>query len=352
MNDKKALPSGRDIPTAMLPFDEANMFLREVGNSSRRTRQTYTSALRMFADWLQTQAKNTPYPLEAAWPLSPTPLTNSHVTEFRNWLLAHRSQTTANTYMAAVLGYLHYLNSTDTCPEGIHLSKLMEKRRRRKDRNMAAAIADKDEIRQGIPEIVHYYNSLVLPPENDKYNRRLSILRNRAFVNVLYSTAARLSEVLALTRSQVQHGRLSTATITGKGNRPRTVHFLDYAQEAIRVYLNERTDDNPALFISHSRNGRNARLSQFGAHKVIKAGVVAMGLDESLSAHDFRHYRATQLLRDGVPLEVLQEYLGHEDISTTRGIYAPVLGVGIVRQWLERAQEDEAIKSKNEGEGG
>jgi site-specific recombinase XerD len=68
---------------------------------------------------------------------------------------------------------------------------------------------------------------------------------------------------------------------------------------------------------------------------VVKKAVRALGLHESLSAHDFRHYRATQLLREGMPIEVVQEFLGHTDISTTRGIYAPVLGVQVVSEWLD-----------------
>ncbi|MCP4288454.1 MAG: tyrosine-type recombinase/integrase, partial [Gammaproteobacteria bacterium] len=94
-------------------------------------------------------------------------------------------------------------------------------------------------------------------------------------------------------------------------------------------------DTNPALFVSHSRNAKGARLSQSGAHNVVKKAVKAEGLEPSLSAHDFRHYRATQLLREGMPLEVVQELLGHADVSTTRGIYAPVLGVQVVRDWLD-----------------
>ena len=103
----------------------------------------------------------------------------------------------------------------------------------------------------------------------------------------------------------------------------------------MRAYLLERGDLNRALFISHSRNGRNARLSATSAHMVVKKAVEALSLHQSLSAHDFRHFRATQLLREGMPLEVVQEYLGHADISTTRGIYAPVLGVQVVSEWLD-----------------
>jgi integrase/recombinase XerD len=70
-------------------------------------------------------------------------------------------------------------------------------------------------------------------------------------------------------------------------------------------------------------------------HNIVKKAVKALNLHRSLSAHDFRHFRATQLLREGMPLEVVQEFLGHADISTTRNIYAPVLGAHIVGEWLD-----------------
>jgi integrase/recombinase XerD len=189
--------------------------------------------------------------------------------------------------------------------------------------------------RQAMPRIVQYYDNLPLPPRNDRYNRRLSLLRDRALVGVLYSTAARLSEVVGLNRGTVDHGRARYATISGKGGRARTIHLRQYARATIRAYLNERRDSNPALFVAHSRNAKNARLSTTSAHNVVKKAVKALGLHESLSAHDFRHYRATQLLREGMPIEVVQEYLGHVDISTTRSIYAPVLGVHVVSEWLD-----------------
>jgi site-specific recombinase XerD len=127
--------------------------------------------------------------------------------------------------------------------------------------------------------------------------------------------------------------------ISGKGGRPRTIHLRDYARKAVQAYIRERKDGNPALFVAHSRNANAARLSGTSAHKIVKRAVNALGLHESLSAHDFRHYRATQLLREGMPIEVVQEYLGHADISTTRSIYAPVLGVHIVSEWLDNVDQ-------------
>jgi integrase/recombinase XerD len=122
----------------------------------------------------------------------------------------------------------------------------------------------------------------------------------------------------------------------------------DYALKAIVVYLAERRDANPALFVAHSRNARNARLTITSVHNIVKKAVEALRLEESLSAHDFRHYRATQLLRAGMPLEVVQEYLGHADITTTRNIYAPVLGTQVVSEWLDNVDltPEEAIEAE------
>ena len=330
----KTLPcSGREIPNEH-PFPQMTLFLREAGLNSERTERAYRAGLRAFADWLQVHGPH--HSLEDAWPLSPTPLQTADILAFRSWLLANRAQATTTTYIAAVLNYLHFLDGVDQLPEGIQLGKLAQQRRRRRvERSQAASVVDKDEARQQMPQVVAYYQERPLPLQNDAYNRRLSLLRDRALVNLLYSTAARLSEILALNRTQVGNGRSQTATIIGKGQRPRTLHIMPYAQQAIRAYLNERKDGNPALFVSHSRNAGGARLTQSGAHNIIKKAVKAQGLEPTLSAHDFRHYRATQLLREGMPLEVVQELLGHADVSTTRSIYAPVLGVQLVREWLD-----------------
>ncbi|MGH2538271.1 MAG: tyrosine-type recombinase/integrase [Candidatus Promineifilaceae bacterium] len=345
--------SGRPQPAEPAWLHETS-FLLEAGARSLKTEVTYRSGLRLFADWLQSGGRDG-FSFEDEWPLAPAGLTTPSLLQFRTWLLANRSRSTATTYMAAVTGYLVFLDGLDLLPEAVQLGKLQRQLARRQvERNQAEAVIDLDLARQSVPAIVTFYQELPLPAENDAYGRRLSLLRDRALVNVLYSTAARLSEVMGLNRSGVDHGRAKYATLTGKGGRARTIHLREYAGRAIRAYLAERVDSNPALFVSHSRNARHARLSATSAHNVVKRAVRALGLHPSLSAHDFRHYRATQLLREGMPLEVVQEFLGHADISTTRGIYAPVLGVHIVGEWLDNvdvspdAASDKAAASANE----
>lgn len=332
---KVLLPiSGREIPNEP-SWQLEPSYLLEAGAKSLKTESTYRSGLRLFADWLQYYNKSK-YTREDEWPLAPEHLSTAVVLDFRTWLLANRSRSTTTTYIASVVGYLHYLDGLDALPETVQLGKLQRQMARRQiERSQAEAVIDLDLARQSIPRIIRYYDQLPLPPENDAYNRRLTLLRDRALVKVLYSTAARISEVVSLSRHNVDHGRSEYATITGKGNKPRTIHMRDYARRAVQDYLVERGDMNPALFVAHSRNAGNARLSVTSAHNVVKKSVKALNLHPSLSAHDFRHFRATQLLREGMPLEVVQEYLGHADVSTTRNVYAPVLGVHIVSEWLD-----------------
>ncbi len=326
--------SERPTPEGPAWVDE-DAFLREAGAQSFKTESTYRSGLRLFADWLQHFRKGG-YSKGDTWPLQPGGLTTELILEYRGWLLSNRSKATVTTYMAAVTGYLNFMDGYDRLPDAVQLGKLQRQMARRQiERNQAENVIDLDQARQDIPRVIAYYDSLPLPPENDRYNRRHSLLRDRAIVKTLYSTAARISEVVSLNRSTVGQGRATYATIVGKGNKGRTLHLRGYAREAISAYLGERNDANPALFVSHSRNSISARLSTTSVHNVVKKAVRAMGLFESLSAHDFRHYRATQLLRAGMPLEVVQEFLGHADVTTTRNIYAPILGVHVITEWLD-----------------
>ncbi len=340
--------SERPLPEGPTWFDELP-YLQEAGAQSLKTESTYRSGLRLFADWLQHYRK-AGYDKEDAWPLVPDALTTDVILDYRNWLLANRSRATVTTYMSAVVGYLHYLDGHDRLPESIQLGKLQRQMARRSvERNQAESVIDLDVARQVIPQIVDYYDSLPLPAENDQYNRRLSLLRNRAAVKMLYSTAARISEVVSLNRANVGNGRAPYATVIGKGNKGRTLHIRGYAREAVVAYLAERQDSNPALFVSHSRNSANARLTITSVHNTVKRAVRALKLHDSLSAHDFRHYRATQLLREGMPLEVVQEFLGHADVTTTRNIYAPVLGVHVVTEWLDNLdiEPQEALRRES-----
>lgn len=176
------------------------------------------------------------------------------------------------------------------------------------------------QIDRRLPEIISFYDNQELP---ENQNKRLELLRSRAIMHTLYSSAGRVSEVTSLTRAQVADGQADQATTIGKGNKPRTMFFTREAQAAIRAYCNARQDTYPALFISHGRN-KGRPLTRARVWQTVKLAVRTLGISTITSPHSFRHYRATQLLNEGMSLEFVQEYLGHSSPATTRIVYAQV----------------------------
>ncbi len=138
-------------------------------------------------------------------------------------------------------------------------------------------------------------------------------------MHLLYCSAGRLAEVAALDRKSVADGRRKEAIVTGKGDKERFIFITPDARAAISAYVGERHDDYEPLFISHGRN-YGSRLSRVSLWRTVKKAAKVLGID--VSPHDFRHYRASQMLQQGAPLEAIQEILGHSDISTTRRVYA------------------------------
>ena len=143
--------SGREIPEGPSWLLEPS-YLIEAGAKSLKTETTYRSGLRLFADWIQYYQRND-YAKDGSWPLSPDGLSTSVVLSYRGWLLANRAMSTTNTYMAAVLGYLNFLDGMDLLPSEIQLGKLQRQlARRATDRNLAESVIDLDVARQGIPK--------------------------------------------------------------------------------------------------------------------------------------------------------------------------------------------------------
>ena len=257
-----------------------------------------------------------PYPLSE--------LANGVLEEFYLWLCDHYARRSVATYMASVRRFMHWLNAHDQIPESFRLSRALDKLKEVQGHRRQAY--QHRRVDPDIPKIVLYYDKLPLPgvqAEGGWKSRqdRLILLRNRAIVHTLYASGGRVSEVASLTREMVLGGRSPEAHLQGKGGYPRVILLTPDAMNAIRVYLNERNDAYPALFISHGRN-RGSPLTRFTIWRVVKDAAKALDLYESTSPHSFRHYRATQLLNEGMPLESVQAYLGHQDIATTRKVYA------------------------------
>ena len=140
--------------------------------------------------------------------------------------------------------------------------------------------------------------------------------RQRAFIEVLYATGCRLSEVQQLNKRDIDFNTQS-CNVVGKGNKEREVYFSFKAIYHLQKYLKCRLDDEQALFVTERRPFR--RLSKRGIQREI--GVIAKqaGLDKSVSPHTLRHTFATLTLNNGADLVAIQHLLVHSDPSTTQG---------------------------------
>lgn len=169
-------------------------------------------------------------------------------------------------------------------------------------------------------------------------------LRNRAILEFLYATGARVSEMLNTDIDDVHfEGTLTDedgnqitlpgyVRLFGKGNKERLVPIGSYAQKAIQDYL---VRARPS-FVAHGKgtaalfvNGRGGRLGRQGAWLILKEAAEAAGLSSDFSPHSMRHSFATHLLQGGADIRVVQELLGHASIATTQ-VYTKVTPEGLM----------------------
>ena len=304
-----------DNPLPHPAFSDAISGFLDSLHGSPRTRKTYATGLGAFQLFL---AESATVDQDSPTPLSLDLIDTDVLACFSRWLADREySRFTVRTYLAAATAFLAYLFSRDLLSEGFSIEKARA-RLRQVSRPMPYPIPRPD---PELPRVIQYYDSLPLPEGDTRraHLARLRLLRSRAIVHTLYASAGRIAEVAALDRKDVADGRRSEAIVTGKGNRQRFIFLTPEAQRAIAAYVRARQDEYQPLFISHGR-GYGARLSEVSIWATVRRAARALGLE--VTPHDFRHFRACQMLEEGAPLEAIQDILGHADISTTRRVYA------------------------------
>ena len=147
--------------------------------------------------------------------------------------------------------------------------------------------------------------------------RNAADVRARAIIEVLLATGCRVGELEGLQRADVDF-REGKAKVLGKGNKERWVYFNSVAKMYLEKYLETREDDQPALFVSYNKPYRALRKS--GIENMLRQLGHSVGVAK-VHPHRFRHTAATTALRRGMPVEIIQQVLGHENVSTTM-IYA------------------------------
>lgn len=152
-------------------------------------------------------------------------------------------------------------------------------------------------------------------------------LRDSAILEILYSTGARVSEVIGINFADVatqdlEGERISVVKLRGKGSKERIVPLGKFAFTALDEYLvrtrpllaAKNAKSESALFL----NSRGKRLSRQSAWQIVLDAAVATGLEGKVSPHVFRHSYATHLLDGGADIRVVQELLGHSSVTTTQ----------------------------------
>jgi integrase/recombinase XerC len=147
-------------------------------------------------------------------------------------------------------------------------------------------------------------------------------LRNRAILELLYSTGLRVAELASLDTDDLAHipqAEGGTLRVLGKGKKERLVVCGATARAAVATYLDRRQefgpeDEETALFL----NSRGGRLTVRSIERMVEVSARAAGLPGDVTPHTLRHSFATHLLANGADLRLIQELLGHSSLSTTQ----------------------------------
>lgn len=244
----------------------------------------------------------------------PAKLTESMVREYRLWLnrqpgkkVGRNTETlkrkTQNYYLIALRAFLKYMRKRGVKsldPERIELAKVSE---RSLDLISSAELTRLMEA----PDV-----------------KTLQGLRDKAILELLFSTGLRVSELCTLSQEDVDLSR-DEFSVRGKGDKVRVVFLSDTAREAVRDYLKERKDFDDAMFIQYGKNAKQTavknkdlRLTPRSVQRIIKKYATIAGITRKVTPHVIRHSFATDLLQNGADLRSVQALLGHANIATTQ----------------------------------
>lgn len=207
--------------------------------------------------------------------------------------------------IAAVKSFFHYLVQ----------SGLME--------DDPSVMLDSPKVQKRLPKILSYEEVEALLNEPAESGNPKS-LRDKAFLELLYASGMRVSELVSLNIDDVDLEN-NTIQCAGKAEKRRMLPLKERVGHALKVYLERgrpalvHEEQERALFLNH----RGRRLTRQGLWLIIKSHVKAVGLDAEVTPHTLRHSFATHMLRGGTDLSTIQKLLGHANISTTQ-IYAQV----------------------------
>ena len=174
---------------------------------------------------------------------------------------------------------------------------------------------DRPKIEKKIPEFLtlEEVSSLLNFEVNNEFEAR-----NKAILELLYSSGLRISELTSLELSNIDLDEC-LVRVMGKGSKERIVPLGDYAIDALKEYIyfyRPMLNKNNSSYVF--LNNRGGVLSRQFIFKVIKEECIKKGIRKNVSPHTLRHTFATHILKNGADLRIIQELLGHENLSTTQ----------------------------------
>ncbi len=219
---------------------------------------------------------------------------------------------TQNYYLIALRSFLKYLvrrGMPSLSPEKIELAKVPE-------RSLDLISS------QELDRLLNAPTKALEKAESDE--EIVKILRDKAMLELLFSTGLRVSELCSLSRElDLTKDEFS---VRGKGEKVRVVFISDSARSALKTYLSKRTDMDDSLFIQFGKNAKSKdslRLTPRSIERIIKQYAIMAGISKKVTPHVIRHSFATDLLQNGADLRSVQALLGHAHIGTTQ-IYTHV----------------------------
>lgn len=258
-------------------------------------------------------------------------ITSELVRKYRLWLNRVESAKggelatiTQAYHLIALRGFLNYLSKRDIeslAPNKIDLPKVHRKQ---------VTFLHFEEVERMLDAV----------PDDDAPQH----LRDKAILELLFSSGLRVSELCNLDRDHVNLKRREFM-VRGKGQKDRPVFVSNAAARAIEAYLAVRTDTLPALFLNYSRNniantsGDYRRLLPRSIQRVVAKYAKLAGITKHVSPHTMRHSFATDLLMNGADIRSVQSMLGHSNISTTQ-VYTHVTDAHL-KEVYERFHSDD-----------
>lgn len=280
-------------------IDQFLEYLEIEKNCSKLTIRDYKHYLRTFVEWFTSE-----YPSKtiADLDLGTVRKFRVHLSQRTNDKGVGLKKVTQNYYVIALRSFLRFLIKNDVPtlePSKIDLPKTESR---------SLKFLERDQV-----------DRLVTMPDTSTEEG----LRDRAILEVLFSTGLRVSELVKLNHPEINLERREFGVI-GKGGRARIVFISERATEWIVRYLEKRKDTFKPLFIRYSGkvidddHGEKMRLTTRSIERIVKKYVKQARLPVDATVHTLRHSFATDLLTNGADLRSVQEMLGHKNIATTQ----------------------------------